>query len=421
MPQWADHAIWWQVYPLGFVGAEKVAPAGRRIVHRLQRLENWLDYAIELGCSGLLLGPVFESETHGYDTVDHFHIDPRLGDYTDFDRLVEAAKARGLRVVLDGVFNHVAPSFHAKPEWFKKHPDGTQVYFEGHQHLLVLNHQEPEVREYVVDVMCHWLERGIDGWRLDAAYAVAPEFWAGVLAQVRDRFPEAWFVGELIHGDYAGYAATSTLDSITQYELWKAIWSSLNDGNFFELAYALERHQAAVDPMVPQTFVGNHDVTRIATRLDDDRHLGHALAILFGVAGIPSIYAGDEQAMTGLKEDREGGDDAIRPEFPEKPDQLTDADWATYRLHQRLIGVRRRNAWLTRSQTKVAHLKNKALALRSGDARGQLLLLLNIGDEAYRFPVEVAGLIIAAQAEGAPLPDEPLLVPPHSWRVLTSP
>jgi cyclomaltodextrinase len=419
MPQWADHAIWWQVYPLGFVGAEPSAPPGRRVVHRLPRLENWLDYAIELGCSGLLLGPIFESETHGYDTVDYFQIDPRLGDYTDFDRLVEAAKARGLRILLDGVFNHVAPSFPAPPEWFKRHPDGTPAYFEGHQHLLELNHEVPEVRELVVDVMCHWLERGIDGWRLDAAYAVAPEFWAGVLAQVRERFPEAWFVGELIHGDYAGYAATSTLDSVTQYELWKAIWSSLNDGNFFELAYALERHQAVVDPMVPLTFVGNHDVTRIATKLEDDRHLGHALAILFGVAGVPSIYEGDEQAMTGLKEDRAGGDDAIRPEFPEKPDELTG--WPTYRLHQRLIGVRRRNAWLTRSQTKVAHLKNTALALRSGDARGQLLLLLNIGDEAYHFPVEVAGLIIAAQPEGSPLPEEPLLIPPHSWRVLTSP
>ncbi|TDU90280.1 glycosidase [Kribbella voronezhensis] len=421
MPLWADHAIWWHVYPLGFTGAEATAPAGRRVVHRLPRLENWLDYAIELGCSGLLLGPVFESETHGYDTVDHFQIDPRLGDYADFDRLVAAAKARGLRIVLDGVFNHVARSFAAKPEWFRRHPDGAQVFFEGHEHLLVLNHELPEIREYVVDVMCHWLERGIDGWRLDAAYAVAPEFWAGVLAQVRERYPEAWFVGELIHGDYAGYAATSTLDSVTQYELWKAIWSSLNDGNFFELAYALERHQAVVDPMVPQTFVGNHDVTRIATKLDDDRHLGHALAILFGVAGIPSVYYGDEQAMTGLKEDRVGGDDAVRPEFPEKPDQLADADWTTYRLHQRLIGVRRRNAWLTRSRTKVVHLTNKALALRSGDARGQLLLLLNVGDEAYHFPVEVAGLVIAAQPDHSPLPEEPLLVAPHSWRILTSP
>ncbi len=420
MAPWADHAIWWHVYPLGFVGAEDAAiPTGFR-TSRLGRLENWLDYVIELGCSGLLLGPVFESETHGYDTVDHFRIDPRLGDYEDFDSLVAAAKQRGLRVLLDGVFNHVARSFAAPPEWFRHRPDGSIATFEGHEHLVVLNHDEPAVREYVVEVMCHWLDRGVDGWRLDAAYAVDPEFWRGVLAEVRERFPEAWFVGELIHGDYAGYAATSTLDSVTQYELWKAIWSSLNDRNFFELAYALERHQQFVDPLVPQTFVGNHDVTRIASKLDDSRHLGHAVAVLFAVAGVPSIYSGDEQAMQGIKEERVGGDDAIRPEFPDKPGELAAPDWTTYRLHQRLIGVRRRNAWLTRSRTKVAHLTNQALALRSSDAGGQLLLLLNIADEAYRFPVEVAGLVVAAQSDPGHLPEDPLLLPPHSWLILAT-
>ena len=142
--------------------------------------------------------------------------------------------------------------------------------------------------------------------------------------------------------------------------------------------------------------------------------------VLFAVAGVPSIYAGDEQAMRGVKEDRVGGDDAVRPEFPDKPSELVDADWATYRLHQQLIGVRRRNAWLTRSRTKVAHLTNQALALRSGDARGQLLLLLNIGDEAYRVPVEVAGLVIAAQSDPGHLPEDPLLLPPHSWLVLAT-
>src|SRR6185312_15118312 len=121
---------------------------------------------------------------------------------------------------------------------------------------------------------------------------------------------------------YAGYVTKSGLDSVTQYELWKAIWSSLNDGNFFELAYALERHDALLDTFVPQTFVGNHDVTRLATRLDDERHLGHALAILFTVAGVPSVYYGDEQAFQGLKEERAGGDDAIRPAFPAEPGGL---------------------------------------------------------------------------------------------------
>ncbi|MEI8407252.1 MULTISPECIES: alpha-amylase family protein [unclassified Kribbella] len=391
---WADHAIWWQVYPLGFTGA-----SGTALVHRLGRLENWLDYAVELGCSGLLLGPVFASETHGYDTVDHFRIDPRLGDLEDFDRLVAQAKQRGLRIALDGVFNHVARSFDAPPEWFRRRDDGSLDTFEGHDQLVLLDHSEPAVAQYVRDVLCHWLDRGVDAWRLDVAYAVPPEFWRAVLP--REQFPEAWFFGEVIHGDYAGYVAESGLDSVTQYELWKAIWSSLNDGNFFELAYALGRHDALLDTFVPQTFVGNHDVTRIATQLKDERHLGHALAILFMVGGVPSIYSGDEQAFQGVKEDRVGGDDAIRPEFPETPDGLASSGRPTYRLHQELIGVRRRNAWLTRARTKVEDLTNETVVLRSTGGDSELVLLLNISDDAQ-------------QLQGVD-------VPAHNWRLLTGP
>jgi glycosidase len=413
MASWADHAIWWHVYPLGFVGAEAALDPRAPVVHRLPQLENWLDYAVDLGCSGLLLGPVFAAETHGYDTIDHLRIDPRLGDLEDFDRLVAAAKARGLRILLDGVFNHVGRSFQAPPEWFRAD------VFEGHEHLVVLNHEEPAVVQYVVDVICHWLDRGIDGWRLDAAYAVPPSFWQQVLAQVRPRYPDAWFVGEVIHGDYTGYVEQSGLDSLTQYELWKAIWSSLNDGNFFELAHALKRHDELLDTFVPQTFVGNHDVSRIASQLQDERHLGHALAILFAVAGVPSIYAGDEQGFRGIKEEREGGDDAIRPAFPAHPDELAEDGWPTYRLHQRLIGVRRRNAWLVRARTTVEHLTNQAIALRS-EGDGRVLVLLNLSDQPYRFPLDTTGLTVAVIPEGAAEPEEPAVVLSHSWLVLTS-
>ncbi|GAB2636114.1 alpha-amylase family glycosyl hydrolase [Kribbella swartbergensis] len=408
---WADETIWWHVYPLGFTGAEM--EAGTPLVHRLSRLENWLDYAIDLGCSGLLLGPVFASETHGYDTVDHFRIDPRLGDDDDFDRLVAAAHRRGLRIALDGVFNHVARSFEGPPEWFRRRADGSYDTFEGHEHLVALDHEQPAVAQYVNDVLSHWLETGVDGWRLDAAYAVPPEFWRAVLP--RERYPDAWFFGEVIHGDYAGYVETSGLDSVTQYELWKAIWSSLNDRNFFELAYALGRHDALLDTFVPQTFVGNHDVTRIASRLEDERHLGHALAILFAVGGVPSVYYGDEQAFRGVKEDRAGGDDAIRPAFPDSPEDLAPSGRPTYQLHQRLIGVRRRNAWLSRGRTKVEHLTNETIALRSTGDGSELLLLLNISDEPRRFPVDAARLTADEPAE------DPLLVPAHSWRLLTGP
>jgi cyclomaltodextrinase len=148
------------------------------------------------------------------------------------------------------------------------------------------------------------------------------------------------------------------VDAVTQYQLWKAIWSALNDRNFFELAWALQRHNSLLENFVPQTFVGNHDVTRIASQLADDRHLPHALVIFLTCGGTPSIYAGDEQAFRGIKEHRAGGDDAIRPAFPATPADLAPFGWQIYRLHQRLIGLRRRHPWLHRAQSRVVELEH---------------------------------------------------------------
>jgi len=431
---WAEHAILWHVYPLGFTGAEQAAVAEHEPVrHRLGQLAGWLDYAVELGCNGLLLGPLFTSQTHGYDTVDHFRIDPRLGDEDDFDALVTAADQRGLRLILDGVFNHVGrgfPAFKAAvsggagtpaARWFKRAPDGARyAVFEGHSHLVEFDHDEPAVLSYVIEVMNYWLGRGAGGWRLDAAYAVPPEFWAKALPAVRESFPDAWFLGEMIHGDYAAYATEAGLDSVTQYELWKAIWSSLNDRNFFELDHALGRHNSFLDGELAQTFVGNHDVTRLATALTDDRHFALAVAVLFFVGGVPSVYYGDEQGFRGLKEHREGGDDEIRPAFPATPSALLPDGWRYYRLHQRLIGFRRRHPWLVRARTATEHLQASAIALRAtGDGAGeQALLLLNAGDEPHRFGVDMTGLSVAEAAEAGAKPADPLLVPAHSWTIL---
>jgi glycosidase len=429
---WADHAILWQVYPLGFTGAEAAGrPEGEPVEHRLGHLESWLDYVIELGCNGLLLGPIFAAQTHGYDTIDHFRIDPRLGDDGDFDALVAAADARGLRLILDGVFNHVGRAFpgfqtalQGGPQtpaarWFKRTPDGSDyAVFEGHGQLVELDHDEPAVLGYVIEVMQHWLGRGAGGWRLDAAYAVPPQFWAKALPAVRESFPGAWFLGEMIHGDYAAYANEAGLDSITQYEVWKAIWSSLNDRNFFELEHALGRHNSFLDGELAQTFVGNHDVTRLATQLGDDRHFGHALAVLMCIGGVPSIYYGDEQGFRGLKENREGGDDAIRPAFPATPSELAPEGWSYYRLHQRLIGFRRRHPWLVHARTTADSITPWALALRAQADDRQILLLLNVGDEPHTFTVKRDGLRVAERPDPGAAPGHPLLVPPHSWTIL---
>lgn len=374
MPNWVRHGIWWQIYPLGFVGAE-IRPQGKREFQGrgLDALIDWLDYAVELGVSGLLLGPVFSSATHGYDTLDYLHIDPRLGGDAAFDRLAEACRKKGLNLILDGVFNHVGREHPAvaaalghdeSSPWaglVRAHPgpDGETALdcFEGHEGLVQLDHEAQATVDYVAMVMNHWLNRGASGWRLDAAYAVPSSFWARTLPDVRRRHPDTWIFGEVIHGNYPQTIEDSTMDSLTQYELWKSIWSSLKEGNFFELDWNLKRHNEFLDEFVPQTFIGNHDVTRIASQVGADNAV-LALAVLMTIGGTPSIYYGDEQAFTGIKEDRLGGDDAVRPAFPDFPDQLSPLGQDMYRVHQDLIGLRRRHPWLAQARTQTELLEN---------------------------------------------------------------
>lgn len=382
---WTDHAILWQVYPLGFTGAP-VRPAGdneRALTHRLRHLEGWLDYAVELGTNVLLLGPIFASTSHGYDTVDHYAIDPRLGDDADFDALVAAARARGVQVVLDGVFNHVGdqhPAFRLAMErgpgshehdlfrWSGDHPYG----FEGHATLPTLDHDNPDVVAWIADVMVHWLRRGIAGWRLDAAYAVPTRFWAAVVDRVKAEFADAWFLGEVIHGDYPAFVQDGHLDSVTQYELWKATWSSLKDGNFYELAWAQDRHNEFLDVFTPQTFVGNHDVDRLCSVLGPDL-AKLAVVTLFTTGGVPSVYYGDEQGYTGAKRSGFSTDDDLRPVFPATPEQLSTLGAPMLRLHQDLIGMRRRHPWLVHARTEKVALDNRAFTYDAVGRQGQRL------------------------------------------------
>lgn len=400
---WISTAIWWQIHPLAFLGAEATSAEGPQPgdepQHRLRRILPWLDDLLALGCNGLLLGPVFASMTHGYDTVDHFRVDPRLGDERDLDELIAACRERGIRLVFDGVFNHVGREH---PWWREavaagegspaaarfrrtgaaREIDGLPVdVFEGHEALVELDTANPEVAAHVSAVMGHWLERGIDGWRLDAAYAVDPSSWRAAIDPVRERFPGAWFVGEVIHGDYAGYVRESGLDSVTQYELWKSVRSSIEEGNLFELDWTLQRHAEFLETFVPLTFVGNHDVTRLASAITDPRHHGHAVAILGFVGGVPSIYSGDERGLEGVKEERAGGDDAIRPEFPADPGEWPRND--AYRVHQEVIAFRRRHPWLVGARTTSVDLSNTAVLLvAEGPAGKSARLALNLGDEA---------------------------------------
>ncbi len=374
-----DHAIWWQVYPLGALGAPVLEPEDG-VHHRLERLEPWLDYVVELGCSGLLLGPIFASTAHGYDTVDHTRIDPRLGDDADFDRLLAACRERGLSVMLDGVFNHVGAQHPLVREESRllKHDGDALAVWEGHDGLVELDHANPEVADFVTDIMLHWLRRGIAGWRLDVAYAVPPEFWREVIGRVKREFPDAVFLGEVIHGDYATIAEQGDLDSITAYELWKGVWSSIRDTNFWELAHALQRHAEFSEHLVLNTFVGNHDVDRIASLVGEDR-APLAAAVLFTVPGMPSVYYGDEQGFTGLRGEGYHADFPVRPPLPASPSELMPAGAWLHAIYQNLIGLRRRHPWLSRARLEVIDKQNAWItyAATHGDERVDVRLDLD--------------------------------------------
>ena len=436
-PAWVEHVMWWHLYPLGFVGAP-IRPepgAADDVIHRLGRIESWLDHLIALGLNGLQLGPVFASMSHGYDTVDYYRVDPRLGDDADLQHLIDAAHARGIRVLLDGVFNHVGrrhPLFQDVvdngpdaasagmfridwADWQPGDPAAAEV-FEGHDQLVALDHGSTQTQDLVVDVMNHWLDRGIDGWRLDAAYAVPTSFWAAVLPRVRAGHPDAWFTAEVIHGDKAAFVVESTVDSVTQYELWQGIWHSIADANLFELAYAIPRHVELLKTFVPSTFLGNHDTTRIASAVGDDRHVGHALAILFTLAGVPGVYAGDEYGYHALKEDRLGGDDAVRPEFADSPPaQLADEEGRILQITRDLVALRRERPWLHAAFTDVLQKANTALAFRTACGADAVVTVLNIGDTPVELSAGGASRVVAGRGEIA---RGRVRLAPHDWAVL---
>ncbi len=402
-------------------------PVGRG-EHRLLRLLPWLDHVVALGANGVALGPVFASEGHGYDTLDHLRLDPRLGEEADLDRFVAQAHERGLRVQLDGVFNHVGRGHPLVVEalrdgptstaarMLRHEPDGAggrrPATWEGHDELVALDHDAPEVATLVVDVMRHWLDRGADAWRLDVGYAVPPRFWADVLPEVRRTHPDAWFEAEVIHGDYAAFVRDSTVDTVTQYELWKAVWSSLEDRNLHELDHALGRHDAFLDAFVPTTFVGNHDVTRIASRVTDPRHHPHATVLLALLGGTPEVYAGDELGLRGVKEERFGGDDAVRPDLGTDPTSVPGADGAVFRLHQELLALRRRHPWLHRARSSAVSLTNTQYVLDVAGEGGTLRVALNLDDAPL--DLDTGGVLAGdegTRARGAG-------VAPHGWAVL---
>ncbi len=336
MSHWIKSSIFYHIYPLGFCGAPKQNDFTAAPVERLSKIESWLDHIQSLGANTIYLGPLFESTRHGYDTADYYHVDRRLGDRATLRRLSENMHRRGMRLVLDGVFNHVGRDFwafrdvrergQASPyqDWFRglsfqgSSPYGDPFTYEswaGHYDLARLNQSNPAVREHLFEAVRMWVEEfNIDGLRLDVADNLEPDFMRALSAFCKSLRPDFWLMGEVIHGDYRGWANPQMLDSVTNYELYKGLYSSHTDRNYFELAYSLNRQSGEAgmyrDSLL-YTFADNHDVDRVVEKLKDPAHLYPLYLLLFTMPGVPSIYYGSEGGIGGRR--TEHSDEELRP------------------------------------------------------------------------------------------------------------
>ena len=336
MAKWYEEAVFYHMYPLGMTGAPKTNDGGA-VSHRFGELEEWLPHIASLGCSAIYIGPLFESTSHGYDTKDYKLVDRRLGDNADFIHFVKAAHKRGIRIVVDGVFNHTGREFFAFQDirknrqnspycsWYKGINFGwNSPYNDGFGYeawrncfeLANLNYWEPQVRQYILDVIRFWIDTfDIDGIRLDCADCLEFSFLQEMRRCVDEKKPDFWLMGEVIHGDYSRYVTPDKLNSVTNYELHKGLYSGHNDHNYFEIAHSIRRQFDANGGIYRglrlYSFVDNHDVDRIASKLNITGHIYPVYTLLFTLPGIPSIYYGSEWGIQGKKVG--GNDDPLRP------------------------------------------------------------------------------------------------------------
>ena len=329
---WYDNAVFYHIYPLGLCGCPH-ENNGQPTPGAFEKLDAWAAHAAALGCTAIYIGPLFESETHGYDTVDYRLVDRRLGTNEEFRAFVDACHARGQKVIVDGVFNHVGRGFFAFQDlkanrensrwrdWFcdlnfwgnNEYNDGFSYGNWGGYNLLVkLNQRNPEVQQYHYDTVRFWVEQfDIDGIRLDAADVLDFDFMRGLRHFTNSLKPEFWLMGEVIHGDYSRWANPETLHSVTNYELHKGLWSGHNDHNYFEIAHTVRRLQGMCGDTRLYLFSDNHDVERLPNKLKNRAHIRNIAILLYTLWGIPSIYYGSEFGIEGRKE--YGSDWPLRP------------------------------------------------------------------------------------------------------------
>ena len=412
MTTWIDRAVFYHIYPLGLLDALEQPAPDSGPVHRLTNLMEWLPHITGLGCNAIYMGPVFHSVSHGYDTTDYRQVDPRLGDNADLVDFIARCREVGVRVVLDGVFNHVGREFFAfrdlrengeeSPyrDWFvdvdfdQQSPLGdpfSYYAYEGSFDLVKLNLANPEVRAHLFETARVWFtEFGASGIRFDAVDVLDPDFVREMCATCREIDPDCWLMGEVVFDSYERWLEPGMLDSTTNYEAYKGLWSSLNDRNLHEIAWSLNRQfgeEGIYRDHLLYSFADNHDVDRIASKLKRPGDLPLLYTLLFTMPGVPSIYYGSEWGITGRK--KKANDAGMRAAIVLDEIQANPPQPALPAHIARLAAIRQASNAIRHGDYRQLHVDSEQIAFRrmaNGDAA---IVAVNASDEPVTLTLDV--------------------------------
>lgn len=406
MSAWYEQSVFYHMYPLGMTGAPKEnRPGAGQPVCRFSQLNLWIPHIRDLNFNAIYIGPLFESSSHGYDTRDYRKVDARLGSNEDFRLFVSLCHKQGIRVVVDGVFNHTGREFFAfqdivrhkwdspYKDWYRgvrfdcQSPMGDPFCYDawqGHFELPCLNLQNPQVRDYLFQCVEFWIkEFDIDGIRLDCANVLDFGFMEALRQATGGMKEDFWLMGEVIHGDYARWINARTLHSVTNYELHKSIYSGFNDHNFFEIAHNVRRLEAIGRDLY--TFVDNHDEDRIASKLKDERHLAPVYLCLYTLPGIPSVYYGGEWAVQGRR--TKTSDEDLRPAI--SPEEFETLRCPLTGLIARLGEIHRQEKAFCRGLYRELYLTNRQYAYSRENGDSLVLTALNNDSESASLSIPV--------------------------------
>jgi len=427
---WHHESIFYQIYPLGFCGAP-VSNDGIQ-QKRIGKVIEWIPHLSRIGINAVYFCPVFESDSHGYDTKDYTKIDCRLGSNADFAEVCARLHEAGIRVVLDGVFNHVGRGFWAfedvlknresspYKDWFyidfwrdSNYGDGLWYEgWEGHYDLVKLNLNNQQVVEYLLGCVRGWMDDfNIDGLRLDVAYMLNEDFMRRLRSFTKSIRQDFFLIGETIHGDYKRIVNGEMLDSCTNYECFKGIFSSFNDRNMFEISYSLNRqfgpeYWTLYKGLPLFNFVDNHDVTRIASNMKDPENLMAAFGLLFGMPGIPCIYYGSEWGAKGEKSS--GSDAGLRACFPSPVDnEITE--WIAS-----LARIRKNNPALGYGGYRPLFVKNLQYAFMREHEDNRVIVAINADSSPHTSAIAIQQELINLHTDEHLTCSGSLNLPPNS-------